>query len=122
VGRPRGRVGAHRPVGRPAADLGTSEGATARLDRPPCPARGFNDLCAARGWRPEQLVLFGGDDYELLFTLSPKKWAAGRRAAKAAEIPLTVIGQITREAGALILVDGLREAVLDAAGWRHTGG
>lgn len=109
-----------------AADLGhvlKASGCGARLDRNALPrARGFNDLCAARGWRPEQLVLFGGDDYELLFTISPRKWAAARGAAKAADAPLTVIGQIIREAGALILVDGLREAVVDAAGWRHTGG
>lgn len=109
-----------------AADLGhvlKASGCGARLDRNALPrARGFNDLCAARGWRPEQLILFGGDDYELLFTIPPRKWAAARRAARAADAPLAVIGQMTREAGVLILVDGLREAVVDAAGWRHTGG
>lgn len=109
-----------------AADLGhllEASGVGARLDRAALPRlRGYDALCATRGWRPEQLILFGGDDYELLLTISPRRWAAAAPRTSSAKIPKTVIGQVTAEPGVLILADGLREAVVSPRGWRHTGG
>jgi thiamine-monophosphate kinase len=37
----------------------------------------------------------GGDDYEVLFTLAPENLAAMRAAAKAARVPVAVIGTVS---------------------------
>jgi thiamine-monophosphate kinase len=45
------------------------------------------------------LMLQGGDDYELLFTAPPSKRLALQALAQALKVPLTVIGQVTENAG-----------------------
>ena len=47
-----------------------------------------------------ETVLTGGDDYEVLATVAPRKLGTLQRAAVAAGVPLTDIGTITRGAGA----------------------
>lgn len=110
-----------------AADLGHmmhASGCGARLERGLLPRRpGFNDLASTLMTWPEVLMLSGGDDYELLLAIPPARWRAGEKgAARAAGVRLTAIGRLTREAGALVLVDGSREVVVVGKGWRHFGG
>ena len=89
--------------------------------------------CGARIWReripvahipaarnrlpldPLQLALHGGDDYELLFTISPR--AARRLPRTFGRVPITVIGEITREKKILLIDSRGRASALRAAGW-----
>jgi thiamine-monophosphate kinase len=77
-----------------------------------------------RGIDPEsarQLALHGGDDYELLFTVSPRKLAS--LSGKFRELGLTQIGKITTGHGVRVIGLDNRAELLRAAGWdpfRHT--
>jgi thiamine-monophosphate kinase len=62
-----------------------------------------------------QLALHGGDDYELLFTVSPHK--ADLLPARFRKLPLTKIGEITKERGVRVAGrDGVAKP-LRASGW-----
>jgi thiamine-monophosphate kinase len=64
---------------------------------------------------PLRMALHGGEDYELLFTV-PKR-LAGRLPRMLGQVPITVIGKITRErAIALVASDGTAKS-LRAGGW-----
>jgi thiamine-monophosphate kinase len=63
----------------------------------------------------KQLALHGGDDYELLFTVSPRKLASFSR--KFEELRLTQIGKITTGRGVRIIGLNGRLELLRAAGW-----
>jgi thiamine-monophosphate kinase len=61
------------------------------------------------------LALNGGDDYELLFTVSARQ---GRRVPQSCErIELTQIGEITRRQQLVLIGPGGREEKLAARGW-----
>jgi thiamine-monophosphate kinase len=64
-------------------------------------------------------ALAGGDDYELLFTASPKRGGALRGALRqAGDIRVTRIGTVTRAPGlTVVFADGRREAL--AGGYEH---
>jgi thiamine-monophosphate kinase len=53
-----------------------------------------------------ETVLTGGDDYEILLTLSPEKLAAFRAAAAATGVAVTEIGRMTMGQDARFLRDG----------------
>jgi len=63
----------------------------------------------------QQLALHGGDDYELLFTISPRK--AASLPAKFRKLDLTRIGEITRERGVRIIGNDRKLEPLRVAGW-----
>ena len=50
-------------------------------------------LCAALGKDPVELALFGGEDYELLFTLPASRWPCALEASKSLGVPITIIGR-----------------------------
>lgn len=64
---------------------------------------------------PLNLSLHGGEDYELLFTV-PKKFAA-RLPTAIEEIPVTVIGQITREKKVILVGADGKPQTLRPLGW-----
>jgi len=61
------------------------------------------------------LALHGGDDYELLFTVPPRKLAS--LTAKFRKLRLTPIGKITRERGVRVIGKNGKLEPLRAAGW-----
>jgi thiamine-monophosphate kinase len=65
--------------------------------------------------RPLELALHGGEDYELLFTV-PRKFAA-RLPAAIEKIPVTVIGEITREKKVLLVGANGKIQPLKPLGW-----
>ena len=67
------------------------------------------------GLDPLQLALHGGEDYELLFTVPSK--LARRLPRKIGNIPVTVIGEITREKKILIVEPNARSSSLPSKGW-----
>jgi thiamine-monophosphate kinase len=70
---------------------------------------------APKGPDATVLALHGGDDYELLFTVRPSR-AQGLPAAFEG-VPLTCIGEITRERRLLRVGPGEREETLAVRGW-----
>ena len=68
------------------------------------------------GTRTIDLVLHGGEDYELLFTGPPDVVEAVRQKLLC---PVNIIGEIT-EAGEIVIVDGKGgQRALEPGGWDH---
>lgn len=106
------------------ADLGhicAASGVEAEIDaaRVPLSAAGRRALSHG-GWGLE-LVLSGGDDYELVFTAPPAAAAALAALALDIGLPLTAIGGITGGTpGAVRVLDGSgREMTLARHGYQH---
>jgi thiamine-monophosphate kinase len=64
---------------------------------------------------PTSLALHGGDDYELLFTVSPQRAKMMPRYFEG--LRLTAIGEITRKRGVRVLTESGHEQLLLAGGW-----
>ncbi|HSY33782.1 MAG TPA: thiamine-phosphate kinase [Verrucomicrobiae bacterium] len=68
-----------------------------------------------RGVDPIQLALHGGDDYELLFTVSKNK---ARRLPRSIEgVAITPIGEVTREREVMVTDGDGHSRVLNPRGW-----
>ena len=52
-----------------------------------------------------ELALYGGEDYELLFTVAPDKAPSVRELCAARQLPVTAIGCISKGSGLLSLKD-----------------
>jgi thiamine-monophosphate kinase len=72
-------------------------------------------LALKYGHDPMQLALHGGDDYELLFTVPPRKAKLLPRSFR--RVLLTAIGKITRERELLVLEENGRASQLLPGGW-----
>ena len=71
-----------------------------------------------RGQDPIEASVAGGDDYELLFTVSPKRLGRLRGVERLARgLPLTRIGTVTREPKTTLLRDGETREI--AGGFQH---
>ena len=57
----------------------------------------------------QDLALFGGEDYELLFTADPEHEAAALALGAELDLPVTRIGVVQRGSGGLLLQDGKGE-------------
>jgi thiamine-monophosphate kinase len=65
---------------------------------------------------PTTYALFGGEEYELLFSLSDEEYAKIEQLTS----DVTIIGRITEPAGQIVLVNEQGEHVpLEAGGWDH---
>jgi len=99
--------------------LCAASGAAARLDLERLP---ISTELARRQARPdcERLVLFGGDDYELLFTVPPDRVASveAELAATQGAIAVHRIGMIEAGAGVRCVRDG-RVEILHGGGYDH---
>jgi thiamine-monophosphate kinase len=78
---------------------------------PPAAARKLTN----RQLDPLQLALHAGEDYELLFTVSPRQARKPGRAPGAAA--LTAIGEITRPRELILVANDGRERPLKSHGW-----
>ncbi len=65
------------------------------------------------------MLLAGGEDYELLFTVSPDQRSRIETIAAQAAVSLTRIGRITAQVGIFMLVDGSRKALVGRGGYDH---
>ena len=75
----------------------------------------------AQGHDPVREAVAGGDDYELLFTVSPKRQGRLRAVGRLARgLPLTRIGVVTRDRAIVLRRDGRDEAL--PASFAHFGG
>lgn len=75
------------------------------------------ELCGRRALDPLLLALHGGEDFELLFTVRP---GTRPRLPKSVDgIPITQIGEITKEANRMRIAEGDRVWDLEPQGWEH---
>jgi thiamine-monophosphate kinase len=70
------------------------------------------------GLDPLELALYGGEEYELVVTVKPKRWAVAETAVEAAGGRLLPIGKATRDKQMLLDVDG-KKRMVEARGWEH---
>jgi thiamine-monophosphate kinase len=79
------------------------------------PTVGVTKLERNRGVDPLQLALHGGDDYELLFTVSKSK--APRLPRSVGRVAITPIGEVTRAREVMVTDGDGRSRVLKPRGW-----
>ncbi|MBA3768236.1 MAG: thiamine-phosphate kinase, partial [Acidobacteria bacterium] len=74
-------------------------------------------ICGRRSLDPLMLALHGGEDFELLFTVSPRdlRWLP----RNINRVPATYIGDVTSERGRITLVEGSRQWNLQPEGFQH---
>lgn len=65
-----------------------------------------------------ELALYGGEEYELVVTVKPKRWVDAETAVESAGGRLLPIGKVTRDKRVLLNVDGKTCAVA-SRGWEH---
>jgi thiamine-monophosphate kinase len=71
------------------------------------------------GREPLELALFGGEDYELLFTVSPDRAATlTHELFSATGVQATLIGKVVEGTGLTLTRNGINES-LPARGWDH---
>jgi thiamine-monophosphate kinase len=92
-----------------------------RLDARRLPApRGLAEAARAAGVDPDEWLLGGGEDYELLFTAAPSFGQQAGETAAAAGIGLTRIGEVLAEGdGRTVLTAAGEVRPLRPAGWDH---
>jgi len=72
----------------------------------------------ARNLDPEELTLYGGEEYELVVTVKPSLWKRAEEALKKIGAPLTKIGIATEEPN-LLLKTKEKTIPIEARGWEH---
>ncbi len=89
------------------------------IDRGKIPEHPLVKKFAARhGFDVDDFVLFGGEDFELLFTVRPRSWEKVRRALKRVGTRATLIGHVAKGRGVFIQRDGKTLALVDR-GYEH---
>jgi thiamine-monophosphate kinase len=88
-------------------------GAQIRADKIPTVRQG--GVAGSAADDPKELALHGGEDYELLFTVPKRKVRQLPRSFQG--IPLTAIGEITRQRSLLLIDAAGQEAPLPKRGW-----
>ena len=101
-------------------DLARSTGAGFRVTELPV------DPAAARfaerhGLDDADLVLYGGEEYELVFTFRPESEGKIREALGGVGCSLHVIGEVTEEKDIVLVVDGVVKPI-GRGGWDHFKG
>ncbi len=74
---------------------------------------------AAKGAGAADLILTGGDDYELVFTVPPDGAGVVRTLAEELAVPLAHIGHVTAGNGVTVLGEGGAPLALRRTGYRH---
>jgi thiamine-monophosphate kinase len=75
------------------------------------------DLCGRRALDPLQLALHGGEDFELLFTVSANN--VSRLPRKVDGVSITLVGEIRSSSEGIKISEGSRVWELEPRGWRH---
>ena len=101
-------------------DLTRSSSVGFRLDRVPISpnARRFAGL---HGLDPAGLALYGGEEYELVFTVRPSGLEAARESLRSVGGELIVLGEATADKDIFYVEDGAERAV-EKEGWNHFRG
>jgi len=73
------------------------------------------EAAAVLGKSPYDYALFGGEDYQLIFTCGPQEFAA----ISMGEAPLTVVGEVIDGSGVILVDADGRPSALEARGYNH---
>jgi thiamine-monophosphate kinase len=95
--------------------LCAASAAGARIEETKLPRVRLTSPPQVRKIHPTSLALHGGDDYELLFTVPPRRAKMMPRYFEG--LRLTAIGEITRKRGVRVLTESGHEQLLLAGGW-----
>lgn len=95
--------------------LCAASGVGALLEGEGIPGIRSSDIGKKLGLDPLELALHGGEDYELLFTVPPRKSRSLPSAFQG--VKLTPIGRITRKEKLVVCDGNARERPLEAGGW-----
>jgi thiamine-monophosphate kinase len=104
------------------ADLGhicETSGVGARIAAESTPLSAEAAAAVAHDPSALQIVLTGGDDYELAFTADPASADAIDAAARAAGIQVTEIGHVTDGSGVSVIDENGDEITVKTMGYRH---
>jgi thiamine-monophosphate kinase len=98
-------------------DLSRSSGLGFRLTRLPTSplAEAFAELSHLD---PGDLALYGGEEYELVFTVKPDELDAAREALRSTGCSLIELGEATQSRGLVLVEDG-DERQIERRGWEH---
>jgi thiamine-monophosphate kinase len=66
----------------------------------------------------DQLVLYGGEEYELVVTIKPRSWIKAKKAVEKVGGKLVKIGFATKERGIFLKIKG-EEKPIEPRGWEH---
>jgi len=92
--------------------LAQASGVGMRIDALPH-RRSLESFAAQNRYRVEELILYGGEEYEIVGTVPRKSLVGAVAAAKAARCELIVIGETTRAKG-VVMADG---SAIERRGW-----
>ena len=98
--------------------LAQESGVGFELDKMPA-GEGVAEFAEGNGLSLQDLVMAGGEEYVIVGTVSAKKLASAREAARIAGGRITVIGKATREKGKVFLRAGLSRMRIADEGWTH---
>ncbi|MGQ9625247.1 MAG: thiamine-phosphate kinase, partial [Candidatus Bathycorpusculaceae bacterium] len=70
---------------------------------------------------PLELMLYGGEEYELVLTLKPKLWKKAEKAIEDVGGKLLPIGKVTAEEQILLEIGG-KKGIIEPRGWEHFKG
>lgn len=76
------------------------------------------EFARIHGLDPKDLTLFGGEEYELVLTVSPESWGRAQRAVRRVGGSLMPIGGVT-EAKEIVLKRGEELEPIPPGGWEH---
>jgi len=65
-----------------------------------------------------ELVLYGGEEYELLVTIEPRSWEKAKEAVEQVGTTLINIGLVTKQKTILLETEGMTVPI-EARGWEH---
>jgi len=70
------------------------------------------------GLSKKELTLFGGEEYELVVTVNPEKWAVASSIAESVKGQLIPIGYVTEDKEIVFITEGKKEPI-PPGGWEH---
>ena len=101
-------------------DLARSTGAGFRVTEPPVDPAATR-FAEQHGLDETDLVLYGGEEYELVFTFRPENEGKISEALGGVGCSLLVIGEVTEEKDVVLVVDGALKPIR-RGGWDHFTG
>ncbi len=81
-------------------------------------AEDVKEFAALNGLDPVELALHGGEEYELVLTIKPKKWLVAKTAVTAVGGRLFRIGEVTSDRRIILDVNGVSREI-EARGYEH---
>ena len=81
-------------------------------------AKGVESFARMNGYSAEELVLYGGEEYEIVGSMGEKVFSKAARAARSLGEELLLIGETT-EGGGVHLTTGGGERKVEDRGWVH---